>query len=214
MRRVVRVFAGAKGGGGKKSTPPGANPFGDLASLKSSLPAASNAAKEATERSSSSSSSFSSMTRMSESDAVAALSKGGAMKAERAKSKSSKTTAAPTRGGGAKKPPNAIGAGAGASVGVDIAAQRVRVGVTRSGTKGKTVTVIDAFAPPGGKDAAKEIAQKFKKVLGCGGSVAENGAMTFQGDVAATVMEMLRAMGYASATQTGGSGANAPKKKK
>jgi hypothetical protein len=38
--------------------------------------------------------------------------------------------------------------------------------------------------------------------------------MTFQGDVAATVMEMLRAMGYASATQTGGSGANAPKKKK
>ena len=52
--------------------------------------------------------------------------------------------------------PGAIGSGVGASRGLDPAAQAVLVGVTRSGKKGKTVTVVDGL-DPGGPDAAKEL---------------------------------------------------------
>lgn len=84
---------------------------------------------------------------------------------------------------------------------------QVRVGVTRSGTKGKTVTVIDGIDPEGGVEGAKGLVQKFRKVLGTGGSLAENGTMSFQGDNAALLVDMLMAMGYKGATQTGGLGA-------
>lgn len=83
----------------------------------------------------------------------------------------------------------------------------MRVGVTRSGTKGKTVTVIDGLDPGGGVEGAKDLMKKFKKVLGTGGSLAENGAMSFQGDNAALLVDMLTAMGYKGAKQTGGLGA-------
>jgi hypothetical protein len=53
---------------------------------------------------------------------------------------------------------------------------------------------------------AEELIQKFKKVLGTGGSLAENGAMSFQGDNAALLVDMLVAMGYKAAKQTGGLG--------
>jgi translation initiation factor 1 (eIF-1/SUI1) len=55
------------------------------------------------------------------------------------------------------------------------------VGVTRSGKKGKTVTVIDGL-DPGGAEEAKVLMKQFKKIIGTGASLAENGAMSFQGD--------------------------------
>ena len=61
-----------------------------------------------------------------------------------------------------------------------------------AGKKGKTVTVVDGF-DPGGPDAAADVLKKFKRVLGAGGSLASNGAMSFQGDRAATLVEMRHA---------------------
>ena len=142
------------------------------------------------------------MTRMSEADVVAAFSgKGGAMKASRSERKKNAPSGTTT----AKKPSATMGSGAGASAGAPAATQEVRVGVTRAGKKGKTVTVVDGF-DPGGPDAAADVLKKFKRVLGAGGSLASNGAMSFQGDRAATLVEMLHAMGYKRAKQTGGLG--------
>ena len=129
------------------------------------------------------------MVRMSEADVVAAFSDkrgGGSMKAARkaAKAGTGKDKTAASK-------PGAIGSGVGASRGLDPAAQAVLVGVTRSGKKGKTVTVVDGL-DPGGPDAAKELVKKLKKVLGTGGSVAENGSMAFQGDNAAVLKDIRR----------------------
>jgi translation initiation factor 1 len=139
---------------------------------------------------------------MSEADVVAAFSgKGGAMKASRSERKKNAPSGTTT----AKKPSATMGSGVGASAGAPAATQEVRVGVTRAGKKGKTVTVVDGF-DPGGPDAAADVLKKFKRVLGAGGSLASNGAMSFQGDRAATLVEMLHAMGYKRAKQTGGLG--------
>lgn len=143
------------------------------------------------------------MVRMSEADLVASFSrknKGGSMKAERSgavgATKSNKTPK-----------PGQIGSGTGTSRGLDPKAQLVRVGVTRAGKKGKTVTVIDGL-DVGSPDDASELLTKFKKILGTGGSVSENGAFSFQGDNAALLVDMLKAMGFKRATQTGGLGAS------
>ena len=133
---------------------------------------------------------------------------GGAMKAERSAKKQQQK-----QNGGVPVKTGSIGSGIGSSKGLAPALQQVRVGVTRSGKKGKTVTVVDGLDPGGGTEGAKDLLKKFKKVLGTGGSLAENGAMSFQGDNAALLVEMLTAMGYARVKQTGGLGAAAKKKK-
>ena len=107
--------------------------------------------------------------------------------------------------GGAPKKPGQIGSGTGPSRGLDPALQNVTVGVTRGGKKGKTVTVVDGL-DVGAAEDAKALVKKFKKILGSGGALAENGSMAFQGDNAALLVDMLRAMGYKKAKQTGGLG--------
>lgn len=113
-------------------------------------------------------------------------------------------------GGGASssasdKPPKpgAIGSGTGSSRGLPIAKQQVRVGVTRAGKKGKSVTCVDGM-DVGTPEEAKDLVKKFKKVLGVGGASMDNGSLQFQGDNAAVLCEMLVAMGYKSTKQTGG----------
>ena len=198
-RGSLVVRAGAKGGGGKKSAPPGTNPFAsaDLMALRGTLPSKPELAP------SKPAGGDGEMVRMSEADVVAAFSDkrgGGSMKAARkaAKAGTGKDKTAASK-------PGAIGSGVGASRGLDPAAQAVLVGVTRSGKKGKTVTVVDGL-DPGGPDAAKELVKKLKKVLGTGGSLAENGSMAFQGDNAAVLKDILVAMGYKKTRQTGGLG--------
>ena len=107
--------------------------------------------------------------------------------------------------GGAEKKPGQIGSGTGPSRGLAPALQNVTVGVTRGGKKGKTVTVVDGL-DVGALEDAKALLKKFKKILGSGGALAENGSMAFQGDNAALLVDMLRAMGYKRAKQTGGLG--------
>jgi translation initiation factor 1 (eIF-1/SUI1) len=190
--------AGAKGGGGKKPNN-GANPFAssDLMALRGTLPSKPELASDT-----SGGGGGNDMVRMSEADVLACFSKkneGGSMKSKRSK------LSHPGDGGKAKKP-GSIGSGIGSSRGVDPGLQKVTVGVTRSGTKGKTVTVIDGL-DVGSSDGAKELIKQFKKILGSGGGLAENGSMSFQGDNAALLVDMLKAMGYKSARQTGGLGA-------
>lgn len=182
----------------------GDNPFANLRALRGTLPDKPELASRAgtggggEEGSSRSSGGRAGDGRMSMEEAIAEVGKGS-MRAERkAASSSSKGGSPPSKGGG-------IGSGTGASKGMDVAEQQVRVGVTRAGKKGKTVTVVDGF-DPGGPDAAADVLKKFKRVLGAGGSLASNGAMSFQGDRAATLVEMLHAMGYKRAKQTGGLG--------
>ena len=196
-RASTTTRAGAKGGGGKKSND-GANPFAssDLMKLRGTLPSKPELAADR-----GGSGSGNDMVRMSEADVVAAFSsksKGGSMKAERG---------AARRGdaGGAPKKPGQIGSGTGPSRGLDPALQNVTVGVTRGGKKGKTVTVVDGL-DVGAAEDAKALVKKFKKILGSGGALAENGSMAFQGDNAALLVDMLRAMGYKKAKQTGGLG--------
>ena len=196
-RASTTTRAGAKGGGGKKSND-GANPFAssDLMKLRGTLPSKPELAADR-----GGAGSGNDMVRMSEADVVAAFSsksKGGSMKAERG---------AARRGdaGGAPKKPGQIGSGTGPSRGLDPALQNVTVGVTRGGKKGKTVTVVDGL-DVGAAEDAKALVKKFKKILGSGGALAENGSMAFQGDNAALLVDMLRAMGYKKAKQTGGLG--------
>ena len=163
------------------SSSSGANPFAssDLMALRGKLPSKPELAT-GVERAGSDGE----MTRMSEADVVAAFSgKGGAMKASRSERKKNGTTTA-------KKPSATMGSGVGASAGAPAVTQEVRVGVTRAGKKGKTVTVVDGF-DPGGPDAAADVLKKFKRVLGAGGSLASNGAMSFQGDRAATLLSLI-----------------------
>ena len=195
-RAPTTTRAGAKGGGGKKSND-GANPFAssELMKLRSTLPSKPELAADR-----GGAGSGNDMVRMSEADVVAAFSskkKGGSMKAERG--------AARKPPAGAAKKPGQIGSGTGASRGLDPGMQSVTVGVTKSGTKGKTVTVVDGL-DVGAAEDAKALFKKFKKILGSGGALAENGSMAFQGDNAALLVDMLRAMGYKRAKQTGGLG--------
>ena len=95
------------------------------------------------------------------------------------------------------------GSGTGSSRGLPIAKQQVRVGVTRAGKKGKSVTCVDGM-DVGTPEEAKDLVKKFKKVLGVGGASMDNGSLQFQGDNAAVLCEMLVAMGYKSTKQTGG----------
>ena len=80
---------------------------------------------------------------------------------------------------GAEKKPGQIGSGTGPSRGLAPALQNVTVGVTRGGKKGKTVTVVDGL-DVGAAEDAKALVKKFKKILGSGGALAENGSMAFQ----------------------------------
>ena len=196
-RASTTTRAGAKGGGGKKSND-GANPFAssDLMKLRSTLPIKPELAADR-----GGAGSGNDMVRMSEADVVAAFSSkknGGSMKAARG-------AARKPPAGGAPKKPGQIGSGTASSLGVDPALQSVTVGVTRSGKKGKTVTVVDGL-DVGDAEDAKALLKKFKKILGSGGALAENGSMAFQGDNAALLVDMLRAMGYKRAKQTGGLG--------
>ena len=196
-RASTTTRAGAKGGGGKKSND-GANPFAssDLMKLRGTLPSKPELAADR-----GGAGSGNDMVRMSEADVVAAFSsksKGGSMKAERG-------AARRPSAGGAPKKPGQIGSGTGPSRGLDPALQNVTVGVTRGGKKGKTVTVVDGL-DVGAAEDAKALVKKFKKILGSGGALAENGSMAFQGDNAALLVFMLRAMGYKKAKQTGGLG--------
>jgi len=182
-RAPTTTRAGAKGGGGKKSND-GANPFAssELMKLRSTLPSKPELAADR-----GGAGSGNDMVRMSEADVVAAFSskkKGGSMKAERG--------AARKPPAGAAKKPGSIGSGTGASRGLDPGMQSVTVGVTKSGTKGKTVTVVDGL-DVGAAEDAKALLKKFKKILGSGGALAENGSMAFQGDNAALLVDMLRA---------------------
>jgi translation initiation factor 1 (eIF-1/SUI1) len=195
--RNLTIRFGAKGGGGKKSSN-GANPFAssDLMALRNKLP--SNPDLGQTKKQTGGNDD---MVRVSEADVVAAFSaknKGGSMKAER-KGKGGKKSKNET------KKPGQIGSGNGSSLGVDPAQQAVRVGVTRAGKKGKTVTVVDGL-DVGSADEQKELLKKFKKIIGAGGSVSENGSFSFQGDNAALLVDMLKAMGFKQARQTGGLG--------
>ena len=196
-RASTTTRAGAKGGGGKKSND-GANPFAssDLMKLRSTLPSKPELAADR-----GGAGSGNDMVRMSEADVVAAFSsknKGGSMKAARG-------AARKPPAGDAPKKPGQIGSGTGPSRGLDPALQSVTVGVTRGGKKGKTVTVVDGL-DVGALEDAKALLKKFKKILGSGGALAENGSMAFQGDNAALLVDMLRAMGYKRAKQTGGLG--------
>ena len=87
--------------------------------------------------------------------------------------------------------------------GMDVAKQQVRVGVTRAGKKGKSVTCVDGM-DVGTAEEARELVKTFKRVLGVGGVAAANGSLQFQGDNAAVLCEMLVAMGYKRTKQTGG----------
>ena len=192
-RASTTTRAGAKGGGGKKSND-GANPFAssDLMKLRGTLPSKPELAADR-----GGAGSGNDMVRMSEADVVAAFSsKGGSMKAERG-------AARRLSDGGAEKKPGQIGSGTGPSRGLAPALQNVTVGVTRGGKEGKTVTVVDGL-DVGAAEDAKALVKKFKKILGSGGALAENGSMAFQGDNAALLVDMLRAMGYKRAKQTGG----------
>ena len=204
-RAPTTTRAGAKGGGGKKSND-GANPFAssELMKLRSTLPSKPELAADR-----GGSGSGNDMVRMSEADVVAAFSsksKGGSMKAERGAARRPSAGGAPKKPpAGAAKKPGQIGSGTGPSRGLDPALQNVTVGVTRGGKKGKTVTVVDGL-DVGAAEDAKALVKKFKKILGSGGALAENGSMAFQGDNAALLVDMLRAMGYKKAKQTGGLG--------
>ena len=178
-RASTTTRAGAKGGGGKKSND-GANPFAssDLMKLRGTLPSKPELAADR-----GGAGSGNDMVRMSEADVVAAFSsKGGSMKAERG-------AARRLSDGGAEKKPGQIGSGTGPSRGLAPALQNV--------------TVVDGL-DVGAAEDAKALVKKFKKILGSGGALAENGSMAFQGDNAALLVDMLRAMGYKRAKQTGG----------
>ena len=69
---------------------------------------------------------------------------------------------------------------------------------------GRSDVVDDDGMSVGAAEDAKALVKKFKKILGSGGALAENGSMAFQGDNAALLVDMLRAMGYKRAKQTGG----------
>ena len=181
------VSAAGGGSSSKRSStpPPGANPFAskDLLALRSTLPSKPELAAKVADGGGASA------------EVIATVgTKGGSRKQTKG-----------TRGA-TPRAPGAIGSGTGASRGVEPHLQQVRVGVTRAGKRGKTVTVVDGLDPGGGAEGAKTLLTKFKKVLGTGGSLAENGAMSFQGDNAALLVEMLTAMGYKSVKQTGGLG--------
>jgi len=196
-RAPTTTRAGAKGGGGKKSND-GANPFAssELMKLRSTLPSKPELAADR-----GGAGSGNDMVRMSEADVVEAFSsknKVGSMKADRGAAQKKPPA-------GAAKKPGSIGSGTGSSKGLDPAMQSVTVGVTKSGTKGETVTVVDGL-DVGAAEDAKALLKKFKKILGSGGALAENGSMAFQGDNAALLVDMLRAMGYKRAKQTGGLG--------
>ncbi len=180
----------------------GDNPFANLRALRGTLPDKPELASRAgtggggEEGSSRSSGGRAGDGRMSMEEAIAEVGKGS-MRAERkAASSSSKGGSPPSKGGG-------IGSGTGASKGMDVAEQQVRVGVTRAGKKGKSVTCVDGM-DVGTAEEARELVKKFKRVLGVGGVATANGSLQFQGDNAAVLVEMLVAMGYKRTKQTGG----------
>ena len=180
----------------------GDNPFSNLRALRGTLPDKPELASRAgtggggEEGSSRSSGGRAGDGRMSMEEAIAEVGKGS-MRAERkAASSSSKGGSPPSKGGG-------IGSGTGASKGMDVAEQQVRVGVTRAGKKGKSVTYVDGM-DVGTAEEARELVKKFKRVLGVGGVATANGSLQFQGDNAAVLVEMLVAMGYKRTKQTGG----------
>lgn len=173
----------------------GDNPFANLRALRGTLPDKPELASRAGTGGGGEEGS-SGDGRMSMEEAIAEVGKGS-MRAERkAASSSSKGGSPPSKGGG-------IGSGTGASKGMDVAKQQVRVGVTRAGKKGKSVTCVDGM-DVGTAEEARELVKKFKRVLGVGGVATANGSLQFQGDNAAVLVEMLVAMGYKRTKQTGG----------
>ena len=183
-----------------RAGPGGDNPFANLQALRGKLPDKPElAVNDDGDSQRNKGASIGDEGRMSMEEAIAEAGKGS-MRAER-KAKG---------GGGASssasdKPPKpgSIGSGTGSSRGLPIAKQQVRVGVTRAGKKGKSVTCVDGM-DVGTPEEAKDQVKKFKKVLGVGGVSMDNGSLQFQGDNAAVLCEMLVAMGYKSTKQTGG----------
>ena len=180
----------------------GDNPFANLRALRGTLPDKPELASRAgtggggEEGSSRSSGGRAGDGRMSMEEAIAEVGKGSMLAERKAASSSSKGGSPPSKGGG-------IGSGTGASKGMDVAEQQVRVGVTRAGKKGKSVTCVDGM-DVGTAEEARELVKKFKRVLGVGGVATANGSLQFQGDNAAVLVEMLVAMGYKRTKQTGG----------
>ena len=174
----------------------GDNPFSNLRALRGTLPDKPELASRAGTGGGGEEGS-SGDGRMSMEEAIAEVGKGS-MRAERkaASSASKGGSSSPSKGGG-------IGSGTGASKGMDVAKQQVRVGVTRAGKKGKSVTCVDGM-DVGTAEEARELVKKFKRVLGVGGVATANGSLQFQGDNAAVLCEMLVAMGYKCTKQTGG----------
>ena len=69
----------------------------------------------------------------------------------------------------------------------------VRVGLERSGRKGKTVTLITGLPLAG--DELRSLATALKRRCGCGGAV-KGGSVEIQGDQVGAVMEELTKRGF------------------
>lgn len=73
------------------------------------------------------------------------------------------------------------------------AQQNLRVQATRSGRKGKTVTVITGFQT--NSETLAELLKKLKTQCGSGGTVKEN-TIEIQGDHAQKLVQILTQLGY------------------
>lgn len=84
-------------------------------------------------------------------------------------------------------------AGAASRKGYDGRPQKLDVRLDSKRRRGKSVTLISGFQST--PDELEEIAAKIKRSCGAGGGVLDN-AIEIQGDHRATVIEMLKKLGY------------------
>jgi translation initiation factor 1 len=68
---------------------------------------------------------------------------------------------------------------------------------------GKTVIVVDGFAPTVRAECIEELSKKLRKACGCGGAVRER-AIELQGDQPARIRALLEAEGYQVAGERDG----------
>lgn len=71
--------------------------------------------------------------------------------------------------------------------------QNIRIQSTRSGRKGKTVTVISGFQH--NADSLSKLLKKLKSQCGTGGTVKEN-SLEIQGDHKQKLLELVTKLGY------------------
>jgi translation initiation factor 1 len=71
--------------------------------------------------------------------------------------------------------------------------QNLRVQATRSGRKGKTVTVVSGFQSK--RETLQELVKQLKTQCGTGGTVKDN-EIEIQGDHKQKILEMLLKLGY------------------